>query len=532
MILDQVTDRLSQQVLWDLVGALGCLCVVHFAANRYGTGINHIPGPALASFTDLWRCFVVWGRRPELKHIRLHEKYGPLVRLGPRVVSVSDPAAIPIIYALNSGFVKSGFYPVQQTIAKGRRLYTMFSTTDEKFHAKLRRAVSNAYAMSTLVQFEPLVDSTTLAFLEQLEERFADKTGPQGICDFSKWLQFYAFDVIGELTYSKRLGFVDRGVDIDGIIGNLEWLLNYAAIVGQIPILDRVFLKNPLRLFASQVGLISSNTPVATFARDRIARREGVEHAEEKPATISGKKGTRRDFLSRFTEAHHKDPEFITRERVLALTVANMFAGSDTTAISLRAIFYFLLRSPEDMDSLMKELWAQRENGTFSDPNGLVNWNDVRELPYLSAVIKEALRCHPAAGLTLERIVPRQGVTVCGKWIPGGTIVGCSAWTVHRDNLFGPDSGKFRPRRWLEASPEQKRQMDSSLFTFGAGSHTCIGKNISFLEMYKLVPALLMRFEIEFAYPTKPWKVHNAWFVKQSEFKVCLRRRRKGQNPI
>ncbi|KIW33140.1 uncharacterized protein PV07_00011 [Cladophialophora immunda] len=530
MFLDQVAERLSQQLLWYyLAGIIASLCVVRLALNRYGTGINHIPGPALASFTDLWRFFVVWGRRPELKHIQLHEKYGPLVRLGPRVVSISDPAAIPIIYALNSGFVKSGFYPVQQTISKGRRLYTMFSTTDEKFHAKLRRAVSNAYAMSTLVQFEPLVDSTTLAFLDQLEKRFAGKIGRDGICDFSTWLQFYAFDVIGELTYSKRLGFVDRGVDIDGIIGNLEWLLNYAAIVGQVPILDRVFLKNPLRLFASQIGLISSNTPVATFARHRIASRQDAEQGQEKStATFEGKRA-RRDFLSRFTEAHHKDPEFITRERVLALTVANMFAGSDTTAISLRAIFYYLLKSPEDMESLMKALWAQRGNGTFSNPNGLVNWNDVRELPYLSAVIKEALRCHPAAGLTLERIVPHQGVNVCGKFIPGGTIVGCSAWTVHRDSLFGPNTESFRPRRWLEASPEQKRQMDNSLFTFGAGSHTCIGKNISLLEMYKLVPALLMRFEIEFADPTKPWKLHNAWFVKQSEFKVRLRQRKQPE---
>ncbi|OAP62534.1 hypothetical protein AYL99_01761 [Fonsecaea erecta] len=401
----------------------------------------------------------------------------------------------------------------------------MFSTTDEKFHAKLRKAVSNAYAMSTLVQFEPLVDSTTLAFLGQLEERFAGKTGVAGICDFSKWLQYYAFDVIGELTYSKRLGFVDRGADIDGIIGNLEWLLNYAAIVGQIPILDRVFLKNPLRLFVSQIGLISSNTPVATFARNRIASRQDFEQAQEKPAATSDGQRARRDFLSRFTEANHKDPEFITTERVLALTVANMFAGSDTTAISLRAVFYYLLRNPEDMESLMEELRAQREHGKFSDPNGLVNWNDVRELPYLSAVIKEALRCHPAAGLMLERIVPRQGVEICGKFIPGGTIVGCSAWTVHRDSLFGPNTESFRPRRWLEASAEQKRQMDKALFTFGAGSHTCIGKNISLLEMYKLVPALLMKFEIELADPTRTWELHNAWFVKQSEFKVRLRRR-------
>ncbi|KIW64809.1 hypothetical protein PV04_09717 [Phialophora macrospora] len=525
MFLDQIKNALQQVPTWYLLILTGLFLVARFGLNRYGGGLNHIPGPALAPFTNLWRFFVVWSRRPELAHIRLHEKYGPLVRLGPRVVSVSDPAAISVIYALNAGFVKSGFYPVQQTIAKGRRLYTMFSTTDEKFHAKLRRAVSNAYAMSTLVQFEPLVDSTTLAFLDQLEQKFADKAGLEGICDFSTWLQFYAFDVIGELTYSKRLGFVDRGEDVDGIIKNLEWLLNYAAIVGQMPFLDRLFLKNPLRLFASQIGLISSNTPVATFARKRIAARQDVEKGQEKPATSSEGKPGRRDFLSRFTEAHHKDPEFISRERVLALTVANMFAGSDTTAISLRAIFYYLLRNPEDMENLMRELYEVKDKHDATTPDGSFKWNSVKDLPYLSAVVKEGLRCHPATGLTLERIVPPQGITVCGKFIRGGTIVGCNAWTVHRDALFGPHPEQFRPKRWLEASPDRKRLMENSLFTFGAGSHTCIGKNISLLEMYKLVPALLMRFEIEFADPTKPWKLHNAWFVKQSEFKVRLRRR-------
>ena len=85
--------------------------------------------------------------------------------------------------------------------------------------------------MSTLVNFEPLVDSTSTAFLEQLQRRYADRTDASGICDFGTWLQYYAFDVIGELTYSKRLGFVDHGVDVDHIIKNLEWLLNYVAVV-------------------------------------------------------------------------------------------------------------------------------------------------------------------------------------------------------------------------------------------------------------------------------------------------------------
>lgn len=126
---------------------------------------------------------------------------------------------------------QSGFYPVQQTISNGHTLESMFNTRDERFHAKLRKSVSNAYAMSTLVNFEPLVDSTTVAFLDQLKQRYADKPGPSGTVDFGTWLQYYAFDVIGELTFSKRLGFVDRGLDVDNIIKNLEWLLNYAAVV-------------------------------------------------------------------------------------------------------------------------------------------------------------------------------------------------------------------------------------------------------------------------------------------------------------
>lgn len=120
---------------------------------------------------------------------------------------------------------------MQQTIARGYPLQSLFNTTDEKFHARLRRAVSNAYAMSTLVNFEPLVDSTTNEFLKQLSHRYSDRQGPLGICDFGAWLQYYAFDVIGELTFSKRLGFLDRGIDVDRIIANLERLLDYVSIV-------------------------------------------------------------------------------------------------------------------------------------------------------------------------------------------------------------------------------------------------------------------------------------------------------------
>lgn len=205
------------------------LLFLYLSYNKYCQGLNHIPGPLLASCTDLWRLRQAQHRRPELAHVRLHEKHGSLVRIGPNSVSVSDPGAIPIVYALNSGFVKSDFYAVQQTLSKGNRLFTLFTSLDERFHARLRRSVSNAYAMSTLVQFEKYIDSTTIAFLGQMKSRFADK--PKSKCNLSAWLQWYAFDVIGELTFSKRLGFIDGGEDVEGVIQSIENMFDYAAVV-------------------------------------------------------------------------------------------------------------------------------------------------------------------------------------------------------------------------------------------------------------------------------------------------------------
>jgi cytochrome P450 len=128
-------------------------------------------------------------------------------------------------------FTQSEFYPVQQALAKGVPLKTLFTSTDEVFHAKLRRAVSNAYAMSSLVQFEPLVDSAIREFLAQLRNRYAMESGDDQVVDFGEWLQYFAFDVICELTYSKRMGFIENGGDVERIISNLQWVLNYAAIV-------------------------------------------------------------------------------------------------------------------------------------------------------------------------------------------------------------------------------------------------------------------------------------------------------------
>lgn len=126
---------------------------------------------------------------------------------------------------------------MQQAVVQGQSQPSLFSTVDNDFHQQFRRCVNSAFAMSALVQYEPFVDNTTKLFLKQTERLFANKS--EG-CDFTRWLQFYAFDVIGEITYSKRHGFVEKNEDIDGIVAYLTSLFNYVAPVSSLPLRSHV----------------------------------------------------------------------------------------------------------------------------------------------------------------------------------------------------------------------------------------------------------------------------------------------------
>jgi hypothetical protein len=77
-----------------------------FIFNRFSRGISKIPGPWLASSTDLWRFTLTWTERAETTHVKLHAQYGDVVRLGPNLVSITDVDAIKKIYGAGSYFEK------------------------------------------------------------------------------------------------------------------------------------------------------------------------------------------------------------------------------------------------------------------------------------------------------------------------------------------------------------------------------------------------------------------------------------------
>ena len=105
---------------------------------------------------------------------------------------------------------------------------------------------------------------------------------------------------------------------------------------------------------------------------------------------------------------------------VLMACRTNIGAGSDTTGISLSAVMYHLCRNPRTLAALRNEIDTMAAAGQISNP---VSFQQAQGMPYLQAVLKEALRMHPATGFPLERVVPKGGATIAGKFFPEGVRI-------------------------------------------------------------------------------------------------------------
>lgn len=237
------------------------------------------------------------------------------------------------------------------------------------------------------------------------------------------------------------------------------------------------------------------------------------------------------DFLDKFIEAKNADPENVTDEQIVSWLMVNMIAGADTTAITIRSSLYFSLKNPSVWDRLTEEVLAAGFHGRTPP-----SYKEVKALPYVDAVIREALRMLPGVSMTMERYVPREGfVLPNGDYLPEGTIVGMSPYILARNkSVFGEDADIFRPERWLrdDAGGETEEQFQKRLLlmnqtdlSFGGGSRICIGKNMGLFQTYKVLATLITLFEIELADPKKEWKVINSWFPRQEGLEVKLKKR-------
>ena len=425
---------------------------------------------------------------------------GPVVRLAPNRYSINDPEASRVLLGHHNALNKSNYY-----VAFGDPSMTnTFTELDIQIHAKLRRPTAHLYANTNLLSYEPFVDTCNNILLKRLRDY--SWTGKR--LDVRELMQYYAFDVIGEITVGSRFGLMEDGGDKSGIVEAIDESMTYGAVIGLIPewhwwismTMDTLRIKPSFRKLLDFVNFHLDN---------RVSGR--TKSPED-----------RKDFLAKMLpmEQEGKATRFHTRQA----TSKNIVAGSDTTAISLSAVFAYLTMHPDALAALRHELDEARAAGTLSDP---ATFQEAQKLPYLQAVIMEALRVHPAVGAPLTRVVGPQGLVIAGQFFPPGTEVGVNAWAIHNNkSIFGPDAHVFRPERWITKNKEDRALLDRNFLAFGAGPRTCIGKNISLLEMSKVVPQIVRKYDFEILPDVNgeryTWRTR--WFAKPS-FNAVVRRR-------
>jgi cytochrome P450 len=139
-------------------------------------------------------------------------------------------------------------------------------------------------------------------------------------------------------------------------------------------------------------------------------------------------------------------------------------------------VIYHLLKNQEIYFELVQELDDAAAAGQLSNP---VKHAEAIKLPLMCACIKEAMRLHPSVGFTMPRIVPAGGITIDGQRIPAGYRVGINPAVLHYNkDIFGQDADRYNPKRWLGSGATLG--MDKYMIQFGAGTRTCIGKNVSY----------------------------------------------------
>ncbi|MCJ1433766.1 hypothetical protein MMC27_003131 [Xylographa pallens] len=312
---------------------------------------------------------------------------------------------------------------------------------------------------------------------------------------------------------------------MDDMMKNLARNFKYCAIVGQMPWLDNFLWKNPLFRFLS-----AKSDPFSVRAgqlfRDRIS--------EEKKASIDSprKDADGGDIVSRILEVKKIHPEQVPDETVVGYIMTILLAGSDTVSITLRSIVYYLSKHPH----VQKRLQDEIDNAELDYP---VSWTKAQDLPYLDAIIKEALRVHPPTSILLERVVSPAGLTLPdGRVLKPGTIVSMNGWTINQNpEVFGHDARVFNPDRWLQHAHETEtafqtrtRRMKRADIAFGYGPRSCLGKPIAYMEIVKLVPTLFGLFDIRLAHPGKEWQYRSYFVTEQHDMDVILTARKSGSS--
>jgi sterol 14-demethylase len=343
-----------------------------------------------------------------------------------------------------------------------------------------------------------------------------------------KFMRGHASTIADEVAHMVA-GWADHGeIDLLDWFAELTIYTSSACLVGKRfrHELDKRFaqLYHDLEQGTDAIAYVDPYAPIESFRR-RDAARVGlvqlVEGIMERRAAAPPSGDDERDLLDVLMSITNEDgtPRFAADE-VTGMFISMMFAGHHTTSGTAAWTLIELLRHPEDLDAVHRELGELYAGGAE------VSYQALRAMPRLESAVKEALRLHPPLILLLR--VAKEDLEVDGFAIRAGQMVGASPSVSNRIPEDFPDADSFQPARYLEPR-EEDRSNPWTWIPFGAGRHRCVGAAFAMMQLKAIFSVLLSDWEFELAQPSDTYRNDHSKMVVQLQQPCVVRyRRRRG----
>ncbi|KAI1978936.1 hypothetical protein LOZ54_006196 [Ophidiomyces ophidiicola] len=464
---------LGSLLLFSLLYAIGG--VIH---RLYFSPLSKFPGPKLAAAT-LWYEFyydVVLKGQYTFKIKSLHQKYGPIVRISPYELHISDPEFYGTLYSHSSPRDKCAYYVKPFDFPQ-----SSFGTIDARLHRLRRGAINPFFSRGKVLKQESLIQELVLKFCKRVEN-FGK---PGAVIPLSLGFTCLITDLITSYVMGRSYHYIDqpdwhphwgqtlRDASEFGMLARqVTWVL---PILKSIPQVWAEALNPGLCLFFT----------LTRRTQDRISETQKERDSMEKGELRFEKKQTLIDqVLDSKLAAEEKSSERLAQEIRSAIG-----AGTETTSNALTVTMFHVFSNPETLRRLQRELQELEP-----DLDAVTNLCDLEKLPYLSSCILEGLRLSYGVSTRLQR---KSNTAIQYKEfsIPPGTAVGMTSVLQHHDEHIFPNSHDFLPERWLD--PVERKRLDKYLVTFSKGSRRCIGMNLAQAAMYTTVAELVRRFDME-----------------------------------
>ena len=468
-----------------------CIIVFFFLQPLVFSPLARVPGPKLYALTKWRLAYDEWRGRRTHKIYKLHQQYGPVIRIGPNEVAFNSPTALKIIYGAGSGFERTDFYRMFD--AYGRQ--NVFTFGPVRLHAERKKMLAHAYSKSSMMRGRV---AETIERIVEDYVKWIEKTGSGGGDEIFRSLHYYSLDNITNFLYAPEHGGTSslkgnstHQAMLDDILDPARRRLTWFVV--HFPMLTKWLYTHTGFLEQVVSPLLPMQKP-STYTRIREHALQAMHSFRDVVIASQVDPDPSRTVIERLWTHRKSDKTGGLDDLDIAAECSDHFlAGIDTTSDSLMFLIW-VLSLPENrkyQERLIEEACNLPPSGLNEYGNPTVEASD--RLPCLDAIIKETLRLYAPLPASEPR-EPPQDTEIDGYHIPARTIVSMEPYALHRNSDVFPNPFKWDPDRWIESSGEQLAEMKRWWWAFSSGGRMCIGMHLGMAEMTALVPAIYRKY--------------------------------------